>query len=71
MSKGIGNMKDPEILALVATLNYASLYVKSDDESIKFGPGELLWHANLRSATIEQRELLEEKLQRWSKRISA
>jgi hypothetical protein len=64
-------MKDPEILALVSTMNYASLYVKSDDESIKFGPGELLWHSKLRSATVEQRELLVEKLQKWNERISA
>lgn len=64
-------MKNPEILALVATLNYASLYVKSDDESIKFGPGESLWHSSLRKATIEQRELLVEKLQKWNERVSA
>jgi hypothetical protein len=60
-----------QIIETVATMNYACLFVESNGQSIKFGPGELLWHAKLRSATAEQTQLLAEKLQRWNRRLSA
>lgn len=61
-------MTDAEILETLKGINYACLFVMTNGQRTKFGPGELLWQRALRTATGEQREALSSKIERWQKR---
>ncbi len=63
-------MTNEQILSMLSPMNYACLYVKTDDHLCKFGPTEPIWRNCLDHATDEQRAVLTEKLNRWNARLS-
>lgn len=61
-------MNEQEILSILRTLNYASLYVRTNGQRTKFGPGESSWLNDLQQANEAQRAAVSERLQSWKKR---
>jgi hypothetical protein len=61
-------MNEQEILSILKTLNYASLYVRTNGQRTKFGPGEQAWQHDLHQANEQQRAAVSERLEQWQKR---
>jgi len=63
---------DKDIPKWLENMNYVCLYVAlSSDSWKKCGPGKDKWLSDLGKLTDEQRVALEERIERWERRIAS
>jgi hypothetical protein len=55
-------MTNEEIMAIAAQQSYAALYI---NRTLRLGPGRPHWIAQLARLTLDERQVLEQKLERW------
>jgi hypothetical protein len=61
-------MTEQEILTILKSINYASLYVRTNGQRTKFGPGASQWQHDLHNANEQQRAAVSERLEQWTRR---
>jgi len=64
-------MWDRDIPKWLQNMNYVCLYVVTTSEKKKCGPGREKWQQDLDKLTGEQRVALEERIERWERRIAS
>lgn len=64
-------MWDCDLPKWLESINYACLYVVTTVEQKKCGPGKEKWQQDLDKLSSEQRVALEERIERWQKRIAS
>lgn len=62
------NKTEQEILAILKSVNYSCLFVRTNGQRSKFGPGESTWLQDLQQASEQQRAAVSERLTHWQKR---
>lgn len=62
---------DKDIPKWLESINYACLYIVTTVEQKKCGPGREKWQQDLDKLTGEQRIALEERIEKWQRRVAS